>query len=227
VESLEARVSLQPGSGVGRGRICRTVRCSASPVAPIKLLVTMSAFSQTLRAAQAGDEQAIAALWRSMNAALLRFLRGRDPNAAEDVASETWIRAARNLSHFRGDEAAFRAWMFTIARRSLIDHHRRAARRPETLTAAPPSDVGSLEASAESEALTAFATSDALAVIRRLTPDQADVILLRVLAGLNTRQVASVLGHSESSVRVLQHRALRRLAELMAPTHVSARGVTR
>jgi RNA polymerase sigma-70 factor (ECF subfamily) len=57
-----------------------------------------------------------------------------------------------------------------------------------------------------------------------LAPDQAEVIFLRVLAGLDVEDVAAVLGKTPGAVRVLQHRALRRLREQLATE--LARGVT-
>ena len=70
-------------------------------------------------------------------------------------------------------------------------------------------------------------TESALALIRRLRPDQGEVILLRVLAGLDVARVARIVGKRPGTVRVLQHRGLRRLAELLAEADPERRGVTR
>src|SRR5262249_40293276 len=87
-------------------------------------------FATTLVAAQAGDERAVAVLWRDLNPRVLRYLRGRGHGDADDVASETWIAVARGLPQFRGTEVEFRAWVFTIARNRLVDAQRRALRFP-------------------------------------------------------------------------------------------------
>jgi RNA polymerase sigma-70 factor, ECF subfamily len=82
-----------------------------------------------LAAAQAGDEQAFAVLWRDLQPAVLRYLRVAVPTAAEDLAADTWMSVIRSLGRFRGDERGFRAWVFTAARHRAVDWHRRAARQ--------------------------------------------------------------------------------------------------
>jgi RNA polymerase sigma-70 factor (ECF subfamily) len=172
-------------------------------------------FPDTLAAAQAGEEWANAALWRAHHLSLLRFLNGRAPDIAEDIESETWIHVARGLGRFRGNEGEFRAWLFTIARNCLNDWLRAARRRPGVTV--DPYDLSETAAGDDpaTEALDAIGTEAALALIRRLPPDQAEVLLLRVLGGLDVDRVASILAKRPGSVRVLQHRALRRLAEML------------
>ena len=94
-------------------------------------------FESILTAAQDGGEWAVATLYRWLHPALIRYLRGRAGHEAEDLASETWLAVARALPSFNGDEAAFRSWVFTIAHRRVIDHHRAVARRPRTRTPWP------------------------------------------------------------------------------------------
>jgi RNA polymerase sigma-70 factor, ECF subfamily len=74
-------------------------------------------FPAVLGAAQNGSEAAFAVLWRDGNPALLRYLRVVAPDDTEDVAAETWVQVVRGLPRFRGDEQAWRAWLFTTARR--------------------------------------------------------------------------------------------------------------
>jgi RNA polymerase sigma-70 factor (ECF subfamily) len=182
-------------------------------------------FDVVLRGAQGGDHDALAALWRELNPPLVRYLRARDREAAEDVASETWIKAARSLVRFRGTEGQFRAWLFTIARNGLIDWRLRAQRRPAV--ALDPDDLRTSAAADDpaSEAIEALDTEAALRLVALLPDSQADVILLRVVAGLDAARVADIVGKREATVRVLQHRGLRRLAELLRAS--SGQGVTR
>ena len=155
--------------------------------------------ADTLRAALAGEEWAVATLWRELNPPLLRFLRARDRLAADDVASETWLRVTRDLHTFRGaDEAALRAWFFAVARHTLIDWQRRARRRP-----AAAWDDGAL---AEREA----ADDPAADAVDRIDTDQVMALIARLPA-----DQADVLGKRPGTVRVLQHRALRTLAALL------------
>src|ERR1044071_1384931 len=91
--------------------------------------MSVDQFEPVLAAARTGAEWAIAVLYRQHNPRLLRYLRAQAGDDGQDVASEAWMDAARGLKSFEGDEDAFRAWLFTIARRRLIDHRRREARR--------------------------------------------------------------------------------------------------
>ena len=171
------------------------------------------AFESTLAAAQAGAEWALADLYRDLHPAVLRYLKAQEPGEGDDLASEAWIDVARGLHRFRGDERDLRRWVFTIARRRLVDHRRRTTRRRtdpvpvESLSAVP--DVRD----AEGQALEAISAEEAVArVTAVLSPDQAEVVLLRVVAGLSAEEAGSVMGKRAGAIRVLQHRALERLA---------------
>lgn len=170
-------------------------------------------FASVLAAAQTGAEWAIAALYRDLHPSVVRYLRAQAPAEGEDLASEVWLDAAAALGRFKGDEGAFRRWLFTIARRRLIDHRRRevrrhAAERPlETWGSSAPI------ADPEAQAVAASETDAAVALIGSLPADQAEVVLLRVIAGLDVADVAAIVGKKPGTVRVLQHRALTRLSE--------------
>ena len=166
-----------------------------------------------LRAAGDGDPGGFAVLWRALQPAVLRYLRVVCGDAAEDVASETWLQVSRDLSGFRGDPVAFRVWLFRIARNRGIDENRRAWRRREepvdtldgaghpTTTRDPLADVIELSG-----------TAWALGIIRTLPTDQAEAVMLRVVAGLDVADTARVLGKRPGAVRVAAMRGLRRLA---------------
>jgi RNA polymerase sigma-70 factor (ECF subfamily) len=174
----------------------------------------MTEFARRLRAAQRGDEEAFAALWRAYHPALLRYLRIKAGPAAEDLSADTWLRVIRALPGFEGDEAGFRAWLFTLARNRLTDWYRGASRRPEctedaTLLLLPAADSVEADAAERSE------TDAAIALIAELPPDQAEAVMLRVVAGLDVAMVARIMTRSPGSVRVLCHRGLRRLEGIL------------
>lgn len=171
------------------------------------------AFASTLAAAQAGAEWAVADLYRAHNPRVLRYLRAQEPREFADIASDTWLDAARNLHTFTGDEDAFAGWLFTITRRRLTDHRRKRRRRP--VDPAPDTAfVGLISASAETAALSgALGDQDSRRIVELLPPDQAEVVLLRVVAGLDVDVVATMTGRRPGTVRVMQHRALKRLAK--------------
>ena len=184
-------------------------------------------FAQVLADAQGGSEDQFAVLWRDANPALLRYLRVLAPENAEDIAAETWVHVVRGLPRFIGDEAAWRAWLFTTARRRLIDQVRLRKRHPaEPLEEISPAEVPSTPDTAQI-ALDNLATEDALALLSHLPRLQADVIMLRVVAGLDTDAVATILGKSPGNIRVMAHRGLRKLESLLSAAGVTSRaGVT-
>lgn len=173
-------------------------------------------------AAVVGDENGFAVLWRALNPAVTRYLRVLVGDAAEDVASETWLQASRDLHRFQGGATAFRAWLFRIARHRAIDERRRLGRRPEEPTAAVADDtIGSRAPDAASQAIEGADTAWALTVIASLPPDQAEAVMLRAVAGLSVAACAQVLGKRPGAIRVATMRGLRRLA---ADPRVRARG---
>jgi RNA polymerase sigma-70 factor (ECF subfamily) len=133
-------------------------------------------------------------------------------DAAEDVASETWLQAARDLRGFGGEAPAYRVWLFQIARHRAIDERRRARRRPEEPRELADQDLSASAPDAASEAIQRSDTDWALNVIASLPKDQAEAVTLRVVAGLDVAQTAQVLGKRPGAVRVAAMRGLRRLA---------------
>jgi RNA polymerase sigma-70 factor, ECF subfamily len=168
-------------------------------------------FDQLLEAVRKGADWAVAEMWRDLHPRLLAYFRAAEPDAAEDLAADTWVDVARSLHRFEGDEVDFRRFAFTIARRRLSDHRRRRFRRrtdpvaTDTMADRPGTDDPSASVLGKA----------ALEVIGRLPPDQAEVVLLRVVAGLSADEVGAIVRKSPGAVRVIQHRALRRLAGLL------------
>jgi RNA polymerase sigma-70 factor (ECF subfamily) len=169
-------------------------------------------FPTILAAAQAGAEWALAELYRELHPRVLRYVRALEPSEAEDLASEIWLDVARGLGRFEGDDRAFRAWAFTIARRRLVDLRRQRARRPAVPTPMERLVERGGIGDVEEEAMAGLTTEAAIARIATLPPDQTEVVLLRILGGLSVREVAATTGMRPGTVRVLQHRALKRLA---------------
>jgi RNA polymerase sigma-70 factor, ECF subfamily len=171
-------------------------------------------FGVVLARAQAGDEQAFACIFRDVQPALLRYLRVITPEA-EDVAGDTWVQVVAGLAGFRGEEDAFRAWLFTIARHRAADAGRSRARRPAVPLAPSEAADQPMAPDAADVALEAISARGAVALIATLPRDQAEIIMLRVVAGLDAADVARIVGKSPGAVRVAAHRALRRLAGLV------------
>lgn len=180
-------------------------------------------FDAVLGAACEGDEEAFARLFRSVQPTLLRYLRSVGGPLADDVAADTWVSVVRNLHRFRGDEQGWRAWVFTIARARLRDEQRRSMRRPvpvDTDVMLASQQDGTDVSTQVEEILT---TEAALEVIGRLPREQAEVVLLRHVVGLDVEHTARIVGKRPGTVRVTAHRALKKLAEMVpAPASASA-----
>jgi RNA polymerase sigma-70 factor (ECF subfamily) len=171
-------------------------------------------FESVLAAAKTGDALALALLYREFQPGLLRYLGAQAPADSEDLASEVWLDAAAGLRRFEGDESGFRRWLFTIAHRRLVDLHRRDARRRSLLGSLESPELGTPDC--EAEVLASSDTEAALALIGELPRDQAAVVLLRVVGGFNASDAATIIGKTPGAIRVLQHRALKRLATRLA-----------
>jgi RNA polymerase sigma-70 factor (ECF subfamily) len=168
--------------------------------------------ASALFAAVRGDSGAFAVLWSALQPAVLRYLRVIVGEAAEDVASETWLQAARDLRKFTGPPPAFRVWLFTIARNRAIDERRRARRRPEEPRELWDRDAAAIQPDVANDVIQKSDTDWALSMIATLPKDQGEAVMLRVVAGLDVAQTAQVLGKRPGAVRVAAMRGLRRLA---------------
>jgi RNA polymerase sigma-70 factor (ECF subfamily) len=181
-------------------------------------LVDNESVEDIIRKAQGGDRDALGHLWRTYNHLLLRYFRGKGMADAEDLSSTVWVEVSTSLNRFQGSEHDFRKWLFTIAARRRIDDIRSIKRRAsqEARNKPAPGELQSPDAGEQAEA--AASLDRALALVNKLQPDQAEAVLLRVVADLNVSEVAAIMGLREGNVRVLVHRGLARLSEKIVVT---------
>ena len=165
-------------------------------------------FESTLLAARAGGEWAWAALYRQFSPPVLGYLRARGAAEPEDVLGEVFLQVARDVHRFEGDERAFRGWLFTIAHHRLLDEARRRGRRPVELAPADVLAEAGPHGDVEGEALEEIGTARVLDLMSRLSPDQQNVLLLRILGDMTVEEVARTLGKRPGAVKALQRRAL-------------------
>ena len=166
-----------------------------------------------LARARSGHQQA----WSSIVAEIGPVVRGLaaakgvpDP---DDLTQDVFVAVASRLGSFEGDWQAFRSWIFSIAYRQIVNRWR--AKDKETVQL-PGYLVEPGALSLEDEVITNAAAGDALAALEVLSDDERDVILLRVLGGLDTAEVSQVVGKRQGNIRVIQTRALKKLrAELI------------
>jgi RNA polymerase sigma-70 factor (ECF subfamily) len=165
-----------------------------------------------LERARSGDQEAWRRLYDAHAGRVAGYLRVQGAREPEDLASEVFLQVFRHLETFRGGEAQFRSWLFVIAHRRLIDERRRAGRRDEVPLEAAPDAVA--DADTEGHALHRVGTQRVQELCGRLVPDQRDVLLLRLVAGLTVEQTAEVVGKSPGAVKAGQRRGLAALARL-------------
>lgn len=162
----------------------------------------------------AGDEGAFRTVYRAIQPLLLRYLTvlvGRSD--AEDLASEAWAQAFRDLDRFSGNADGFRGWVTTIGRNRALDHLRRSRRRPvDDRTVEELIDLPD-DADVEGDTLGRVQSQAALALVAALPRDQAEAIMLRTVMGFDAATCGRILGKSPGAVRAAAFRGLRQLAK--------------
>jgi RNA polymerase sigma-70 factor (ECF subfamily) len=172
-------------------------------------------FERLVKRARKGDDGAWSSLYRWLAPQILGFLKAMRMRDPEDVLGEVFLEVAHRIDRFKGDANGFRSWVFTIARAKRIDEIRRAQRRREERWDTGEHALVSAPSNVESEALQTLALEDLLARLMLLTEAQAEVLVLRAVVGLSTREVAAVTGRSTGAVEQLQHRASVTLREIL------------
>jgi RNA polymerase sigma-70 factor (ECF subfamily) len=173
---------------------------------------------ELVRAAQEGDRSAFALLYDKYVDVVFRYVLFRvgDRELAEDVTSETFLRALRRITSVTYQGRDVGAWFVTIARNLVLDHVKSSRYRLE-VTTAEVDDSGRVEAGPEQQVLAGATRSALLECVRQLGDDQRECIVLRFLQGLSVAETAVVMARNEGAVKALQHRAVRRLAQLLPP----------
>lgn len=179
-------------------------------------------FRGLIERARAGEEAAWSEIWSELSPVVLGYMRGNEAPDPEDALGETFLQVARDLSRFEGDWDAFRSWVFTVAHHRLIDARRRAARRPSDPVAETPEPPGPPAEDAADLAIARIGDREVLEVLGRLSEDQREVLLLRIVADLSLEQVAAAMGKRTGAVKQLQRRGLIALRKAL-----TEKGVTR
>ena len=182
-------------------------------------------FSRALRAAQTGDNGAFTDLWRITNPTLLRYLQITAPEVASDAASATWVKIARGLRGFGGDQRAFTSLLVRIARDEAKVRRRNSRRRPDRII-----DIVALESATRTAAAgvsgaarrDAIASEQVVALLSRLHPEVAEMVALRVVVGWTAAETAALLGQRRGSVIVAVHGGLRRTSNLLGLSGLEA-----
>ena len=172
-----------------------------------------------LVAARRREPAAVTRVYSAYAPALFRFFMASvgDRDLAEDLTGAAFVSAIEGLPRFRGPVEALGGWLFQIARHDLYDHRRRQARsRLEPLE--DNLNEAAVVAGAEDPEELAMARLEGtrvLGALRELSPDQREVLLLRMAGGLTAPEVAEILGKTVGAVKSLQFRGLASLARVL------------
>jgi RNA polymerase sigma-70 factor, ECF subfamily len=180
-----------------------------------------------IEGARRGDPGSFRILYRETQPRLLRYLSYLVGAEAEDIASETWLQATRDLHKFDGDDDGFRGWITTIARHRAMDHLRRTSR--QATVPVPVEDLAFLASPEDTadRAIEAVTTDAALSLIASLPPDQAEAVLLRAVMGLDAKSAAQVAGKRAGAIRTSAYRGLKTLAGRLDDAQASAAATAR
>ena len=173
-------------------------------------------FEGVLAAARTGAEWAWTALYRQLAPAILGYLRAQGAPEPEDLTAEVFFQIVKSLHQFEGSEAAFRSWVFVIAHRKLVDDSRYRGRRPIEPAASGVVEAHASSGNVEEEAITGLTADRVSELMAELTPEQRDVLLLRILGELTVPEVAEAIGKRPRAVQALQQRALSRLRKRLS-----------
>jgi RNA polymerase sigma-70 factor (ECF subfamily) len=206
----EAQVAGGPGRpGDGYGDSDRAASSEDSEADRTRLIALVEL-------ARGGDSEAFGQLYDHYQGSVYRFVyyRTRSQTLAEDLTSETFLRALRNMGGFRWQGKDFGAWLMTIARNLCTDHYKAGRTRLELTT----DDMGVHDDATdgpEHAVLAGLTNQVLLGGMRQLSDEQRDCLIMRFLQGLSIAETAEILGRSEGAVKQLQLRGVRNLAKLI------------
>jgi RNA polymerase sigma-70 factor (ECF subfamily) len=165
--------------------------------------------------AQAGDGEAFGMLYDRYVDTVFRFIyfRVNDRALAEDFTSETFLRALRRIGSISYQGRDIGAWFVTIARNIVLDHVKSARHRLE-VTTADTIEGRDREPSTETAVLQTLDSERLMRAIAALGDDQRECVLLRFIHGMSVSETAAIMGKNDGAIKALQHRAVRKLADL-------------
>ena len=171
--------------------------------------------------AQRGDADAFGQLYDRYVTSIFRFVHARvgSTQLAEDLTSDTFLRALRSMHTFTWQGKDFGAWLTTIARNLIADHYKSRRTQLEMVTDTPPERAS--QPGPDVDVLASVSTETLLRAVNDLPSEQRDCILMRFVQEMSIAETALVLGKSEGAVKQLQLRAVRRLAKTVSKEMVT------
>lgn len=211
---------MTPQSGPAAQRELGTAPAVSASADEITVTVAQTApeVPELVARAKEGDRTAFAALYRTYLPTVYKFLyyrTGNNRTTAEDMSAEVFLRALRKIEDFNWTGADFGSWLLRIARNLVLDNAKSSRARLESLTDEMPEDAAGETRSTESAVMENIQNESVYRAIKRLSPDQCDVITMRFIQGMDVSAVAAAMGKKEGTIRTLQFRGLRALHKLL------------
>ena len=160
-----------------------------------------------IEAARDGSVAAFERLYRALASQVVSYLRWHRVSDPDGLTNDVFAQVHRKLGSFEGDEQGFRSWVFTIAHHRMIDDRRRSQRQPFVAGEIEVEDHRAM-GDVEDDAFALLSSDRVNELLAILSPDQRNVVLLRVVADLSVEEVARILGKREGAIKALQHRAM-------------------
>ncbi|WP_243769712.1 sigma-70 family RNA polymerase sigma factor [Amycolatopsis acidicola] len=194
---------------------------------PVERAEEQPAAWDLVHAAQEGDTAAFGALYDRYVDVVYRYVYFRlgDRELAEDITSETFLRALRRITSVSYQGRDVGAWFITIARNIVLDHVKSSRYKLEIVTdevsesgSAPFAGQTVPDGGPEQQAVSSATRDALLKCVAELGEDQRECIVLRFIQGLSLTETARIMKRNEGAIKALQHRAVRKLAQLLPPT---------
>ncbi|MCX4995178.1 ECF subfamily RNA polymerase sigma factor, BldN family [Streptomyces longwoodensis] len=217
LEQVPGRSAVVEGRRAGEGRAAvRRGRAAATTARRPAADSDSARMMDLVERAQAGEADAFGRLYDQYSDTVYRYIYYRVGGraTAEDLTSETFLRALRRIGTFTWQGRDFGAWLVTIARNLVADHFKSSRFRLE-VTTGEMLDANEVERSPEDSVLESLSNAALLDAVRRLNPQQQECVTLRFLQGLSVAETARVMGKNEGAIKTLQYRAVRTLARLL------------
>lgn len=164
---------------------------------------------------QKGDEQAFSLIYDEFADRIYKFtcLKVSEPEVAEDLLQEVFVKAWQGCKTLELEDLNFSAWLYRVASNTINDHYRKAYRRPQTTELDPAFNIASTDVT-EKATEDSFDAQAMREVIDELPDNYKQIIELRYFQDFTVEETAKVLNKSSVTIRVLQHRATKKLRQL-------------
>ncbi|MDQ1703893.1 MAG: polymerase sigma-70 factor, subfamily [Frankiaceae bacterium] len=189
-----------------------------SPTPPSEPTGELATVMEIVTRAQAGDADAFGQLYDRYVDVVYRYVNYRVANTslAEDLTSETFLRALRRITSYTWQGRDFGAWLVTIARNLIADHFKSGRYRMELATSdLVEAGADRSEAGPEDEVLASLTNAALLDAVKQLNAEQQECIALRFLQGMSVAETAQIMGKNEGAIKALQYRAVKSLSRLL------------